>query len=318
MQRKQMKLENRILDKTIEQGFNEFIRRCKVKNLRESTIKTYSDFMKYYIFKLLDKDYLIKDIDENTWEELIIYLKENTKCTPSAINSNLKQFRTILNFFIKCEYLEPMNFELLEVDKEIIETYTEEELRVLLKKPNVKNCTFCEYREWAIINFLLGTGCRVTTLINIKVKDIDFNNNLITYTHTKNRKKHIVPLSETLKGVLIEYLSYRQPKDDDDYLFATVFNEKLNRSSVNGNIAKYNKDRGVETKGIHKFRHTFAKMWILNDGNIFKLKNILQHSTMGMVNNYVNLFTSDISEGFSEFNPLDNLQGKKRYIKMRK
>ena len=50
--------------------------------------------------------------------------------------------------------------------------YTDSELNLLLKKPNLKKCEFCEYRNWVITNYLLGTGNRLNTVINIRIEDV--------------------------------------------------------------------------------------------------------------------------------------------------
>jgi len=60
------------------------------------------------------------------------------------------------------------------------------------------------------------------------------------------------------------------------------------------------------------FRHTFAKKWILNKGDPFRLKTILGHSTMDMVNEYVAIFGKDLQRDFDIFNPLDNMECIKR------
>ena len=57
------------------------------------------------------------------------------------------------------------------------------------------------------------------------------------------------------------------------------------------------------------FRHTFAKQWILNGGDIFKLQKILGHSSLDMVRKYVNMFSDDLRRDFDSFNPLDNYLG---------
>ena len=63
---------------------------------------------------------------------------------------------------------------------------------------------------------------------------------------------------------------------------------------------------GVKRRtSIHAFRHTFAKNWILNGGDIISLQNILGHSSMEMVKEYVAMFGNDLKVGFNSHNPLD-------------
>ena len=77
-------------------------------------------------------------------------------------------------------------------------------------------------------------------------------------------------------------------------------------------LYEYNKCRGVQTTGIHRYRHTFAKQWILNGGNVVSLSKLLGHSSLEITQNYIHLLVSDISKQVDEFNVLDKFYGKSR------
>ena len=55
------------------------------------------------------------------------------------------------------------------------------------------------------------------------------------------------------------------------------------------------------------FRHLFAKTWILNGGDIFRLQKLLGHSSMDIVREYVNMFNNDMQRDYNSFNPLETL-----------
>ena len=74
---------------------------------------------------------------------------------------------------------------------------------------------------------------------------------------------------------------------------------------------------GVETTGIHRYRHTFAKQWILNGGNVVTLSRLLGHSSLEITQNYINLLVSDVAEQVNEINLLDKFAGK-HSIKMKR
>ena len=57
----------------------------------------------------------------------------------------------------------------------------------LLKKP-AQDCNFCEYRNWVIINFLLNSGCRASTVRNILIEDVFLADSQIIFRHTKTHK----------------------------------------------------------------------------------------------------------------------------------
>ena len=119
----------------------------------------------------------------------------------------------------------------------------------------------------------------------------------------------MIPLSNKLNKILIEYIEYRGNKLDE-YLFCSIYGNKLKSSSINSAIRKYNLSRGVKKTSIHIFRHTFAKKWILNGGDVFRLQKILGHQDMKMVKNYVNMFDTDLKKNFDQYSPLEEFNDK--------
>lgn len=213
-------------------------------------------------------------------------------------------------YFMKLGYTEPFQITMVKTHKQIKETYTDYELEILLRKPKINKTTFAEYRNWVIINYLLATGNRVATVCDLKIKDIDFGTGTIRLCRTKNRREQIIPISTTLKNILKEYLKYRKG-ELEDYLFCNVNGIRLSENGLKLAIFKYNKKRGVSKTSIHLFRHTFAKKWILNGGDVFRLQKILGHSSMDMVKEYVNMFNDDLKRDFDTFNPLEEFCNKK-------
>ena len=304
---------------TVGEAFDDFIREKKVMKLSEATIKSYKGRFKCFT-SFFPADNLISEIKPATIFQFIEYLQErNPDIKTTSINANLAHMRTVLYSFMDLGYMERFHIRLLKSEKELIETYTEAELEKLLKKPDRRTCNFSEYRTWVMICYLLGTGNRLDTISNLKIQDINFDNREIALRKVKNKRAYTIPLSSTLEKTLIEYLRFRKGKPDD-YLFCNQYGGKLQKDSVTTMLYRYNRSRGVSKTSIHLFRHTFAKNWILNRGDPFRLKAILGHSTMAMVNEYVNMFGKDLHKDFDDFNPLENMKGiigEKSAIKMR-
>lgn len=114
-------------------------------------------------------------------------------------------------------------------------------------------------RSWVIINFLLGTGVRARELRNIKMKDVDLDNDLISLQVIKDRKSRYMPIPPTLNKVLTEYIPLRQDKCDEDYLFCTQYEEKMPRTILQIGIMKYRKRRSVNKYNLHsgKYRRCY-------------------------------------------------------------
>lgn len=310
MKRKKIQVNNEI---TLDRGYDEFIMHCRARNLREGTIKSYDGRIKT-IYKFIDPKTPIEDITQETVNNFVIGCKTKLEIRDITINSYLRSLKTILYYFMKMGYMEQFHIALIKYDEPIVETYTDAEVKLLLKKPNKKNCSFAEYRDWVICNVLYATGMRSSNITNLKVNDIDLYNNLISLKTTKNRKPLVLPITKSLQPILKEYIRIRDGSEDH-YLFCNVFGDKLQRFSINSTMKTYNHARGVNKTGIHRWRHTFAKQWILNHGDILKLQKILNHSDLDMVRNYVKIFTNDLQEDMDQFNPLEFVN--KKTIKMK-
>ena len=306
--RKRINLQNQVTKMTFDSAFEQMQRIKKSQNLADETITYYENVRKSFI-DFWPGDNLCEEITKETVEDYIHFLKSKTPPISSiTINSYLRGLRTILYFFMEHGYTRDFKISLIRAEKAVKITYTDEELNSILRKPNVKSCDFTEYRNWVISNYLLATGNRLSTICNIKIRDIDFQNNEILLTKVKNRRQHIIPLSAKLSKILIDYLQYRKG-EKDDYLFCNRYGEQLNKSAFTSAIKRYNRSRGVEKTSIHLYRHTFAKNWILNGGDIFRLQSILGHSSIDIVKEYVEMFGSDLKNNFDRFNPLDNFSG---------
>ena len=299
---------------TFEEGCNKYLENCRARNLREGTINHYKQSYVQFA-KFFDMQMPVSEMDAQLYQKYVIFLRE-TLHNDVSINSYLRDFITTTHFLMNEGYLPYFKMQAIKVDRSGVETYSEEELMALLKKPNIKKCSFIEYQSWVMTNFLFSTAVRQRSLRFIKVKDLDFDNNVVYVTVTKNRKSLIVPFNRTLSNILKEFLKYRQHKSDEDFLFCNVFGQQLKKSTSYHMLYEYNKRRGVETTGIHRYRHTFAKQWILNGGNVVSLSKMLGHSSLQITQNYINLLVSDVAKEVETINLLDKFASPQR-IRMR-
>ncbi len=274
-------------------------------------------FKNFNLF-LDDENFLINDLSSDTIDDYILWLKEQGN-KDTTINIKLSNLRMVFYWAMQKNYLEEFKINLIKEEKTIRKTYSERELTALLEKPDINKCLFGKYRDWVIVNFLLGTGSRSLTLLNVKIQDLDFDNNLITFTVTKNKTQMIVPMTMNLANVLTEYLTYRGG-EPDNYLFCNARGEQITRAALKDAIRRYNKGCGVSTTSLHSYRHTFAKMFITNGGNLFVLQKLLGHKSIRSTQVYVNLLTNDLEKDYDKYNPLDVLinKNKKLHITMKK
>ncbi len=71
-------------------------------------------------------------------------------------------------------------------------------------------------------------------------------------------------------------------------------------------ISTTGKEVGLSGEKIspHTFRHTFARNYIVNGGDVFSLQKILGHTSLAMVRHYGNLDNTDVINAYRKTCPL--------------
>ena len=99
-----------------------------------------------------------------------------------------------------------------------IPTYLkEEEVENLLE--SIPKNTKVEIRDYTIILIAARLGLRISDILNIKLKDIDWQNHKLNITQTKNKNLNILPLTNEIGWAIIDYIKKSRPKCNNEYLF---------------------------------------------------------------------------------------------------
>ena len=306
--------KNRIEMNSNSLSFNElfprFVAAKIAEGVSEKTVDTYHQHWKC-IGKHLDLD---KTVDSTTQDDInnVVVSMRRSGLAHNSISSYTRVLRTFLKW---CRQQGYTNLVMPPIkDRETVkETYSDEELKVLIQKPE-KNCDFTEYRNWVIINFLLNCGCRAATIRNIQNRDVDLAARQVAFRHTKTGKIQIIPLCTLMISILRDYMTIRQGSPSE-YLFCNEYGEMLTENALREAIYKYNHKRGVQKTSLHAFRHTFSRKFLVDcRGDAFTLQKLLGHSTLQMTKHYCTIYDSDISRNFDSISPLAQLQNSREKI----
>lgn len=302
-------------------AFDEFIYQKQAENKSDKTIRNYTQsfgfLSTYYNW---DRTTEFDEVTEKTFYQWIQSMKKNDT-RASSINHYLRDCRTFFNWAVEKEYMLALDKKFkwkIEEQEDLPKLYSEEELELLLEKPNRgKNASATDWRIWTIINLILATGLRADTVVNLRTNDIDFSKEEINIRKTKTKKAYLVPLSPALALVLREYIKmWRNGDNATEWLFPDITENRLTYNALRLSYQRYCRNKGVENTSIHSLRHNFAKGFIRNGGNPLMLQKILGHSTLTMTKHYVKLFSEDIKEGYADYSPLDTM--KKKYNRTKK
>ncbi len=154
-------------------------------------------------------------------------------------------------------------------------------------------------RNKLMFMMLLDTGARISELLNIQVKDIDFHENMILLTRTKISEQRYVMMTEDTKNTLANFIL---SCDIESYIFINLeTRQQLHPDSIQ-TICSRLKDKLKLDQSItpHKWRHTFATRFIENDGNMFVLSKLLGHHNISTTQIYTHVSMKKVKEEYNK------------------
>ncbi|OPX92590.1 MAG: Tyrosine recombinase XerC [Pelotomaculum sp. PtaB.Bin104] len=189
--------------------------------------------------------------------------------------------------------------------------FTDNQVKALLARPDLT--TFTGLRDHMIMKILLDTGIRLVELCNLMISDIDLKACSIYIRLGKGRKNRTVFFGAETRKSIVKYLNITGiAKDNDINLVLSQDGNPLKPRSIQERISDYAAVAGI--KGVrsspHTFRHTFAKMYLMNGGDPYALRDLLGHSSMSTVILYLKLFREDLYKKYRGKSPVDGLSHK--------
>lgn len=285
-----------------------FLRRCLVRNLTTETMRYYREVLTD-LESRMDKHGITgpASVSKTLLEDEILAMRD-AGLSDATIRSRLRGWRAYFNFLRDEGIIADAPTDGVVIAKsgeKVIETFSKPQIKSLLDAPD--RDTFTGYRDYVIMLTLLDTGMRVSELEGIQISNIDWSLRTIK-VFGKGRKERVVPFQETLAKHLRQYVKIRGLLDHDT-LFVNIDNRPMARRSIQERISSYGKMAQITNVRVspHTFRHTFARMYIMNGGDVFSLQKILGHTTLDMVRKYVNLWGTDIAKKHAQYSPLERL-----------
>ena len=244
-----------------------------------------------------------RPVDAITAAELRAWLLElRSSLAPESIAGYVRGLKAFGNWCVAEELAAAPGFRALRrphVPRRLIAPFSDAELRSLL--------ALADERERALVLLLFDTGLRLSELVSLRVGDVRPDGTL--HVVGKGAKERIVPLGTTARRALVRYLGTRARASATDPLF-TGRQGALSQRGTQQAIARLGRRAGVGTRcSPHTFRHTFARGYLVNGGDVFSLQQILGHATLDMVRRYVTLSEADLVARHRAASPADRLAG---------
>ena len=215
-----------------------------------------------------------------TYKDIRSYLAHmyNKKYSSRTISRKLSAIRSFYKYEVNKGVIRDNPCLLIsnpKVEKKLPNYLSYNEIETMLEVPDTfKNNSL---RDKLIIEILYSTGIRVSELVNIKVKDIDFYNNQILILGKGNKERYVI-FGNTLKDMLKKYISI---KSDSEYLITNKYNKKMSTRSIEEIVKKIVKIDGIKNKVTpHTIRHTFATHMLNEGADLRVVQELLGHENL--------------------------------------
>lgn len=292
-----------------DSGFENFKNYLKLeRGLSDNSIKSYEyDLILFKKFLIANK---INDTPLNCKPETIknyLYKSFSDKKSISQARS-ISAIKSFFNYLIFEGYIKDSpisNIESPKQEKKLPKVLTEEEIKKLINSIDL-NHDFGQ-RNKTIIEILYGTGIRVSELINLKLSNIFFKENIIKVIG-KGNKERFVPLGEIASNEMKIYINNRNRLKIDskssDILFLNRYGRGLTRSMIFKIISDASKRVGLDKKiSPHTLRHSFATHLIKNGADLRTIQMILGHESITTTEIYTHLDTLHLEEVLKKYHP---------------
>ena len=168
-----------------------------------------------------------------------------------------------------------------KVPKELPTVLTKEEVQILFN--SIKN-----KKHALMIKLMYSAGLRVSELVNLKVKDLEFDKNYGWVRKGKGRKDRLFIIAKGLREELIEFIKTENP--EYEYWLFKGRNSHIHQRTIQEIIKKAAKRSNIK-KNIHPhtLRHSFATHLIEDGYDIASVQSLLGHSNLETTMRYVHM-----------------------------
>lgn len=303
-----------------------------ILNKSPNTVKEYNydlnRFLKYlmYKFKLTDKkkfeevdihDLTLDNMNKVTLENIhsyLFYLANTFQSKPATRARKVASIRVFFKYLSQKGLIEQnpaMNLETPKLGKRMPRYLSLDDSKKLLAAADNVDARNSE-RDYAILTLFLNCGMRLSELVGINIKDIDFSENKLNVIG-KGNKERTIYLNKACINAINSYLSIRPKtgikKDSEDALFLSERLERISNRTVQYIVKQELLKAGLDTNkySVHKLRHTAATlMYKYGNVDIRALQELLGHESISTTEIYTHVDNEQIRNAVEE-NPLANL-----------
>jgi len=164
-----------------------------------------------------------------------------------------------------------------------------------------KGPPWLKYRDAAILELFYSSGLRISELLGLDVKDIDFVSEVVKVVG-KGRKERMVPVGGAAMRAIQKYR--QEAVLTNGPLFRSVRGTRITQQAVDLMLKKYLKMSGIPF-GVspHKLRHSFATHLLDAGADLRSVQELLGHASLSTTQIYTHVTKERLKKVYDEAHP---------------
>lgn len=273
-------------------------------NYSKNTINSYENdlnkFEEYYKNKDLLK-IISKDIEK--------YIQTLSDLAPTTVSHNISSLKTFYSYFLKQGRISNNPTDGIKSPKLGIHLPTYLTIDEVNKLLDIEVTDAFSSRNKAILELMYATGLRISEVISLEFKNIDYDECIIRVMG-KGSKERIVPVNDYAIKYLKEYIDNYRPElvknEINNYIFLNNHGRMLTRQGIFKMIKNYAALKNIKkTIGPHTLRHTFATHLLENGADLRVIQELLGHSDISTTQIYTHLTKEALHNEYKKYFPRD-------------
>ena len=277
------------------------------KNYSDYTITNYIKDINEYNEFLDDNKFKYNNVNYDICIKYLNFLNDK-KLSKSTISRKLSSLRTFYKYLVMNKNVDNNPFLLISSPKKekILPKYINyNNIEEIFNVPDLK--TKHGQRERVILEILYSCGIRVSELVNIKLKDIDFKERTILI-FGKGSKERIVRFGDYADDILNIYINDARVKllsgIESEYLIVGDKKESLTTRRIEQIIDEIIKKTSIKLNITpHVFRHTFATHLLDNGCELLAVQELLGHESLSSTEVYTHVSNEHLRDVFLKCHP---------------
>lgn len=226
---------------------------------------------------------------------------------PRSVNRELSALRSFYRFLLRRELVsrDPVfNLRGPKVGKTLPSFVREQEMDALLDGPYFTD-DFEGRQDHLILLFFYTTGVRVSELVGLSCRDIDFGQHLVKVTGKRN-KQRLIPFGEELDAELHSHLDERSALGHDtDALFVDAQKgSRITKAKVEAKVKVYlSLVTTTKRRSPHTLRHSFATSMLNHHADLQSVKELLGHESLSTTEIYTHTTLEELKQMYNQAHP---------------